>query len=585
MVPRIRSSLLWIKVLCMAGALVALLVILSTGSVRPASAQSEGSIRHVALPAPQKASSPRLASPPVRSDAEKADLASAAAGLHPRGPLTPPGASARVSSARPQASVPRGDIRDAASPRSGSAVTAPGDLVVYQKSDLYGIVNGHQSLIDEPSAANSGMAVMETGNWYAAVSSDGANTFSYVNPATISPLYGGFYGHQSVLYEPSRGLFLWIFLYRPDANGNNSIALVVLHGAAALAANPIAYDYYDGLTPQLAGFPLGEAFDYPQISLGTNYLYISANVFKQGLTGPFDGNVVMRLPLDSLVGAGGIAFDVYSLGGGYFNATLAQGATTTMYFATHANNTATLRVYQWAENAGAPTAVNIPHTAYPAPLSNYANFTCPVNGTQDWCGRLDDRVQTGWVSGGLLAFMWNAPAGIGGFGSFAYPYVQIAFVNRYNLTLAGESAMFSQSWAYAYPAAAVNAVGYVAGTLFFGGGVTPPTLAAFIWDNYTSTPYPLIPAQWDIYNLIASTQGPTGPTCSNCWGDYLAARRDLTSPYTRYLWMATGYTLQGGGADGNVHPYYLRFGRAANNPIVVQANEHLLFLPMTSTGQ
>lgn len=584
MVPRIRSFPFWLHALCTAGALLAVLVILSAGSVRPASAQSEGGVRQVTLPAPRKLSSPRLAGPPVLSDAEKADLQSAESVSRPRGPLTRPGASARAASARPAPSTPRADVRDAASARSGAAVTAPGDLVLYQKADLYGVVNGHQSLIDEPSAANGGMGVIETGNWYAAVSSDGGNTFGFINPATISPLYGGFCCHQSVLYAPSRGLFVWIFLYRPDANGNNAIGLAVLHGAAALASNPVAYDFYDGLTPQLAGFALGESFDYPQIALGNNYLYISANVFKNGLTGPFDGDVVMRLPLDSLAGAGGLALDIYGLGGGYFNATFAQGATGTMYFAAQAD-TATLRVYQWAELAAAPVATDVPHTAYPAPLSNYANYTCPVNGTQDWCGRLDDRVETGWVSGGLIAFMWNAPAGTGGFGSFAYPYVQIAFVNRYSMTLAGESAMYNQSWAYAYPAAAVNAVGYVAGTLFFGGGLTPPTVAAFIWDNFTFTPYPQIPVQWDIYPLVASTQGPTGPTCSNCWGDFLAARPDNTSPYTRYLWMATGYTLQGGGADGNVHPYYLRFGRAANNPAVVQANEHLVFLPMTRTGQ
>ena len=159
-----------------------------------------------------------------------------------------------------------------------------------------------------------------------------------------------------------------------------------------------------------------------------------------------------RLPLSALASGSSFTYNAYVLDRTrYFTATLTQGAGSTMYFATHVSNTS-LRVYAWPES-GNPTATNISHAAY----STAGVYTCPGPDGRDWCGRSDDRVMTGWVSNGLLGFMWNAPKGSSGLGSFAYPYVQILLVKQSSMTAAGQSAMSNPGYAFMYPSAGVNA--------------------------------------------------------------------------------------------------------------------------------
>ncbi len=574
------SYRVWIKALVSTCALVAFFLFMPAGHPRTTSAQSGERTLSVHLPAAEHVRAARLKSPPVVSAEETVRLQAVQAQLHRRGPATRvnPSAATRTAPPSPPASIPRA-AATLAKPRTGSSPNAPGTFTLFQDTDLHTVTLNATSVVAEPSVANIGSAVLETGNWFAAVSTDGGNSFGYLDPFTAFPsVYGGFCCDQSVLYDPSRNLMFWTLMYVPNGTGN-IIRLAIAHGEAALETTPIPFYSY-GFSPQALGFPDGDWYDYPQIALSSNYLYLTANVFRSdGLT--FDGTVVLRMPLDGL--AAGLSFSYSAFITGYFNATPVQRAADTMYWATQADTT-TMHVYRWPESSPQPTAVNITHTSYPDP-SNAANYTCPVNGTQDWCGRLDDRVQTGWLSDGMLGFVWNAPKGTGGFGTFNYPYVQFLFVNSYTLTNVGESTMWNSAYAYAYPSAGPNAWGHVAGTVFYGGGTTPPTLAAFIWDNYSSPPYPQIPATWDIYSVAVSSQGPTEPTCPNCWGDYLSATMDRTSVFSRFIWAATGYTLQGGGTNSNVHPYYLRFGRAANDPALIELNNKPLYLPLISKSQ
>jgi hypothetical protein len=581
MSTRSPSYRLWIKALVSTCALVAVFLSVPAGRTGTVSAQSGERTLTVAMPAATLVRAPRLTSPPVVSAEEKARLQAARAQFHRRGPATRvnPNAATRAAPPSHSATTPRA-AATLAKPRTGSSTNAPGTFTLFQNTDLYTVTLNTTSVVNEPSVGNIGSAVLETGNWFAAVSTDSGNAFRYLDPFTIFPAsYGGFCCDQSVLYDPSRNLMFWTLMYAPNSAGN-IIRLAIAHGEAALEAPTISFYYYD-LSPQGLGLPAGDWYDYPQMALGSNYLYITANVFSPPLgTGSFVKTVVLRLPLDGLASPLGFSYDAFITG--YFNATPVRGATSTMYWATQLN-TETMRVYSWPEG-GSYSAVNIAHTSYPDP-SNPANYTCPIGGVQDWCGRLDDRVQTGWLSGGILGFVWNAPKGTGGFGTFSYPYVQFLFVNSYSLAFAGQSTMSSNNFAYAYPSAGLNAWGHVAGTVFYGGGATPPTLAAFIWDDYSSTPYPYIPATWDLYNIAASSQGPTESTCSGCWGDYLSASMDRTSVFSRFLWVATGFTLQDGGLESNIHPLYLRFGRAANDPALVELNNKPLYFPLIFKSQ
>ncbi len=590
MITPSRSCSRWIKVLVATSALIVFFLSMPAGRTSTVGAQSGERAQKLTMPAAEYVRAPLLKSPPVISAEEKARLQAVQAQLHRPGPPTrvDPRAAPRAELASPPASVSRA-AATLPKPRAGSSTNAPGDFTVFQTADLHSVVSHTTSVIAEPSVQNIGSVVLETGNSFAALSRDGGNIFTYLDPFTTFPsVYGGFCCDQRVLYDSSRNLMFWALMYYGNSSGN-MIRLAIARGEAALKAPfPVFISY--GFSPQAVGFPAGEWYDYPQIALSSNYLYFTANVFKAPFpSGPFDRTVVLRLPLDGLASGIGFEYDAFTMDSTYFNATPVQGATNTMYWATQ-GNTAIMRVYQWPESSPQPTAAVVVHTYYPDP-SNPAGYTCPIGGVQDWCGRLDDRVQTGWLSGGTLGFVWSAPKGTGGFGTFNFPFVQFLFVNSYTLTFTGESIMWNPAFAYAYPSAALNAWGHVAGTVFYGGGATPPTLAAFIWDNYSSPPYPQIPGtplgSWEVRDIpgAVSSQGPTESICPNCWGDYLSASIDRTSVFSRFLWTATGYTLQGGGTNGNIHPYYLRFGRAANDPVLVELNNKPLYLPLTRKSQ
>jgi hypothetical protein len=365
------------------------------------------------------------------------------------------------------------------------------------------------------------------------------------------------------VYDPGHDILIWVLLYvNVDNAGNyrpNTVRLAVANGEAGIANTDF---HFTSLIPSDVGLGM-DWFDYPHIELSGNYLFLSVNLFTGNVPldqTQFDRTVVMRLPLDALAAHTAPALSAWLAPHSYFNATLTQGATTAMYWATHLD-TSTLVVYRWSESSSAPDAFGlVPHSMYPWEI-----YTCPGPGGADWCGRLDDRVLTGWVSNGIIGFMWNAPGGASGYGFKPHPYIQTVLVNASTMDLRGESIMWGNERTYAYPGAGLNARGHVAGTLFYGSPTEPPTLAAFIWDDLTpANPYPSIPYSWELYKIAESTQGPD----ENKWGDFLTARSnyDPACSKCQYTWIATGYVLVGGGSNDHVRPRYLAFGRGRDNP-------------------
>ena len=63
-----------------------------------------------------------------------------------------------------------------------------------------------------PSVANRGKYLLETGNWFAAKSSDNGSTWAYLDPYTLTGA-PNFCCDQQVLYEPSRNRMFWELMY------------------------------------------------------------------------------------------------------------------------------------------------------------------------------------------------------------------------------------------------------------------------------------------------------------------------------------------------------------------------------------
>lgn len=386
------------------------------------------------------------------------------------------------------------------------------------------------SPVDEPSVASDGANVLQTWNWYSGISIDGGNNWTYYDPSTLfSNDYGGWCCDSVTMYEGSRQLFLWNLLYQPNANGG-AFRLAVANGGNDLAT--ATFHSWD-LTPQQTGGNVGDWYDFPSIAVSNNYAYLQANVFTSA--NQYSKTQVLRFALNDLAGTGSLSYS-YLTADGVATVAFSNGATSTMYFAGHLSNS-TLRVFHWDDGANTYGWDDVNHVSYPA--AGRGGYNCPRTGgssSSNWCARSDDRVLSGWVSRGIIAFSWNAAQGQWGFsGSAPYPYTDIVRINEVTKLRIDDPVVWNSSYAFQYMSFYPNFNGGIGGTYMVGGGPLYETPGVNIWDTQGR----------DFVNYAQSDQDTVAA------GDYLTTRPLGNN------WVGTGYTLL---SDGT-HPYNVIFGR------------------------
>src|SRR5215469_17097216 len=97
---------------------------------------------------------------------------------------------------------------------------ATDDLTLIVNTEL--VEPGQQQLasnVGEPSLAAKDQVAFYTGNWYAARSTDGGQTFQYINPFTAfpDPPNLGYCCDQVVNYIASIDTFVWLLQYGPKS--------------------------------------------------------------------------------------------------------------------------------------------------------------------------------------------------------------------------------------------------------------------------------------------------------------------------------------------------------------------------------
>ncbi|MEM1204059.1 MAG: hypothetical protein AAGN66_12595 [Acidobacteriota bacterium] len=370
-----------------------------------------------------------------------------------------------------------------------------------QPSDAAGA--GFRSTVQEPSTAAGGDVVFYTGNWYAARSDDGGNTFTFVNPFAgpfADPANEGFCCDQVSVYDEDSNTLFWLQQYIPDPGPNGTQRVNVDQN------NDGTWDCFYDLTPQDAGFPNNNWADYPDIALSDDHLFVSSNVFATA--GGFSGAFAGRIPLAEASTCAPANIDYHTeAGNGSFRFT--RGATDTMYFADH-NTTAEMRIWTWPAANAAPTAVNRAVTAW----SN-AGRVCPGPDNRDWCGFIDFRMMGAFLADGVAGWLWT-PAQTGA-GGFPFPYTQIArFDTTNNLALVDEPQIWAADRAFVYGSAAVNNNGDVGGAIMWGGGAFFPSCSVWLADDENGDTFSPLEHEPVI-------EGTTGPG-SNRSGDYLSVR-------------------------------------------------------------
>lgn len=516
-------------------------------AARAVGPRASGQVRARRLPllTARRASGPLLETPPpVRRDEpppEQAEAGRLPVGAFVRHPRLPPPVDPRSPARAPQAG-----------PAAAAGVAgAAGPIRLFKNIQVGpGAIGSATSSVLEPSAAIHDGVVFYTGNFFAAVSTDGGSQFEYIDVANLFPPAGnGDFCDQVVHYFPKINVFAWLILYHPDEAGHNVLRLCIATPTQAAANTWLTVD----LVPDMFGFP-DRWFDFPDLAVGQNALYLSSNI--AGDFGFLDGGVVIRIPARGANGLdlGGIQYITDQYGEGGRTLRLAQNCSTRAYFAAH-RSTSSVRVFSWDE--GSPSA---PWKDVSVGSWSDADYTSLTPDGANWLGRaweggtLGGRILTGTLApsasprgghrSGELWFAWNAARG--GSLQLPHPYVEIIRLDAASLALEDQPVLWNEQAAFAYPALNTSAGNEVGMSIAWGGGCCQVFHAVRI---LTASPA--------IESTAFSTDGPDGDQ----WGDYLAVRPYHPNPR---LFAATGYTLFGGPGDGDVAPRFVIFGRPAD---------------------
>ena len=396
-------------------------------------------------------------------------------------------------------------------------------------------IGGQTSSVGEPSVCNTPDGeVLLSGNWYTTKSLDRGTSWHFIDPYhLLPPVAGGFCCDQVVAYDPANNLVCWLLQYVRDSANTNVLRLAVKPGGTL---TDDAWSWWDFAPATTNPAWAGEWFDYPDLELSSNFLYMTTNSFA-GET--WKRSVVFRLPLEALAEAGAPQYQYFSTTQN-FSLRCIRGATDVMYFASH-NGLSQLRLFTWPEADAVPTTTNVNVSPWAA-----GQYSAPGPDGTNWLGRCDPRITGAWLTDGAVGLAWSANRR----GSRPFPYVRAVEID-----LATHQAQDHDNWnpnfAYAYPNACPNDRGDVGITLFRGGGALNPSLLVGMWD-------PAVGA-WRLKTAKSGTNGPVDAK----WGDYLTCRRHAPDGLT---WIASGYTLQGGGTRDSVQPRIVVFGLSTDVP-------------------
>lgn len=398
-----------------------------------------------------------------------------------------------------------------------------------------------------PSCVNVQDTVLQTGNWYAALSRDSGQTWTNLDPATFFPAPdGGFCCNQRVEYVPSHDIALWLLQYGYSATtGKGSYQLAVANGRDELRSGNAADWTLYTFDPTDFGFALPAVLDTPDIAFNNDWLYLSSNVIN-GAT--FLGAVVWRISLQDLRNNGNVTFSYETnavMGGHSYRFANRAGDGTNMYWGTLLDTT-TLRV--WRQNTIGIQRDYVDVTT--AAWQNSGTAGCQGPDGRDWLGSAVGRIRGACGTASELVFAW---ASHGNGGNRPYPYTRVTRLRVSNRTLLGEHDVYNIDRCWAYMALDSNTLGHVGGVVAIGGPSIHVRTSAFVIDGYDA---------WS--GVTAFRVGdPTNNPPGQAFGHYFDVQRSSVDART---FIGTGNLMVGGDQQAHVETRHLWFGRDDYQP-------------------
>ena len=480
--------------------------------------------------------------------------------------------------------VPEGPVNGMPQPQSppiagvtgGSGPGAPCDVDYFVNRPVTP-GGAARATVCEPSVACNNDTVLHTGNWYAALSRDSGQSWQYVNPATTFPsVDGGFCCDQRAIYVPAHDMTVWYLQYSYSATTQRGSVRIAISPSRNALASGAWHSWV--FSPANFGFGAGHWLDFPDVAYGNAHLYCASNLFDAA--GNYVNSIVWRMQLPDLDDAGTVAFRTWTrsaaspIGGGA-SYRFAQGGTGTVYFASH-NSTSSIRLFRAVE-----TSTSLAWNDRAVSSWSGGSFVAIAPNGTNWAARSDSRIQSGYSTSTEYGFMWNVgrrPAN-----GRPQPYVRVIRARVSDNVVFDQQDLFNSTWAFLYPALAVNALGEPAYTCAVGtadgatNGLHPTNFFRIV--NVASCLHNF--SGGSISVPFQGTHSPSQPL----WGDYFTVQRHPTYPNT---FVGTGMTQVGGSANGNQQPRYVWFGRESQTPnlAAVTVRHNILpvpTIPITST--
>ncbi|HME25829.1 MAG TPA: hypothetical protein VKI44_31600 [Acetobacteraceae bacterium] len=467
----------------------------------------------------------------------------------------------------PAPRIPRGPFRGFLTPGqanrplsfdSGGAGAGDDPVVFGTFTNSGSIASPASTVAADISGAESGSVVLATGNWYILYSFDGGSSFTTLDPTTVfdNTADGGFCCDQIVQYAPSIDRFIWLMQFSSGADGKNRLRIAAASPESVHSSKCTSWTYWDltsdalGVVTTAADAALANPIhwlDYPNMSIGTNYLYVSVdNVGSGGASPPTGGRIVVRIPLSEIAAGGTINYRYthWQDAGLAYAGHVTQNTGDEAYWGGHRNNS-TMQAFSWNENS----------TSYfwrDVSVINWPNGTLASTGASgaNWLQKAASFPNAGVIGatrrGNEVWFAWMASSGTGAPGGFNFPNANVQVVKidpSDNYKRIDQFSIWNNDYAFAYPALATNDQGEVGIALAWGGKTFDANSAVGILGDFV------------VWYPEASTFSTTR------WGDYVSVRQasPQTSLFAGFAYAILKDTTTTAGF--RFDPYYLLFGR------------------------
>ena len=408
----------------------------------------------------------------------------------------------------------------------------------------------------DPNAARNGNVIMLSYNTRVMLSTNGGTSYTELDPTTIFPsgptkdaagnlLDNGLCCDQIIRYVPRIDRFIWLMQFCGTGttgclSGINKVRIAsastqdIVTGAGATG-----WTYWDLAS---ATFNLGNTtMDYPDLAVGDNFLYFSADAVSQGL-------LVVRIPLNQIRDSQTINMGYTSPSDGTatdgstaYGSHISQNPGDTLFWAGSPKNNK-IRVFSMTESSNQ-------YSSHDIDIDSWPNGTITLNAPDGV-----DNFSFGWPGNAVTGatrrtntevwFAWNVSSNA----NFKNAHVEIVEINTSNFSKIAQWQIWNDAYAFADPYLATNGNGEVGISLAWGGAGT----------NYISNAVGIL-GDFIVWYPEQSTASPVASQIR--LGDYFSVSRNPTNPL---LYDGSGYAVlkQAAPATGwYFDPYYIQFGR------------------------